>query len=595
MGNENQEQNEQQEEKPVVQEHINPKFRKRLKKVLEVAVLALVAGVVFGVSARLVFNLTGDGFFSNEDETKQADASEKRTTVNLRTASEATPSVSVSVSAAEKQPVSLAVNENTETKDRPGSVKQPETGIVLNGEKDAEGEKTGDREAAGEKSEAQGKTPAVEATGSPVVLKNENTDPAKAESSPSPSENTDKTEPEGDTVPDTGLQVGDGKTDTDEPGTASEDSNQDGNVSPEDGTEQSEDGAEDTQNAGDKSENTFDTSENKGEELGNPLTYATSLEGFIRVMDELHGITSEAEKCLLTVNGITRIVNWMGEPVETVEESVGVIAADNGVELLVVTYYDRIKSADLLEVRLKSGMVCSCELLSYDESLNMAVVAVPLKKIPEDEYEKLGRVAFGSTDNIYAGMPVIAIGCPNGNMGSVEYGYITGVGQEMYVPDGVCRLFTTDLSQSEGSEGIIINYDGELIGVISRGTAASELTGNSTEITVESLVEVAECLCNGTKRPVFGVLAEDIPADVMKELEIGHGIYVNEVLSASPAEAADMHKGDIILSVDGTDIDSVEQFSRLVLENIIHNPMEVKLYRSSRKGEPELTVQVIPQ
>lgn len=594
MGIEDQEKNEQQDEKPVVQEHINPKFKKKLKKVLEVAALALVAGVVFGLSARLIFNVTGDSFFRSEDEHKEAENAGKRNEVNLWPTADSVPTTRPTQAETEKQAVSLSDNltsdkKNTVTVAQTTVTEIPENDKTNDGKtdagqpgKDKGTENDGKSDGVSDKAEITGAGP-ENANAAP----GENTDPSGTEGMPEEGEKVSLVEinPRHDDNENEEIQNPDETQNNPQ-------KNGEDDIDPAEG-----EGSGDAL-TGDGETGQGETSAESGETTekadANPLMAANSLEGYRQLMDELHQVSSEAEKSLVMVKGITSIVNWMGETVETSNDAVGVLVADNGIELLSVTYYDKIKAADRIEVTINSGESYDATLLAYDESFNMAVVAIPMKTIPKFILDELSMVTFGNTDSMYAGMPIIAIGSPNGNNGSVEYGYVTGCGPEFYVVDGVCNLFTTDFSHSEASEGLVLNLDGELIGVISRGTAASQLTGTGTGITVESLVQVAECLCNGTKRPHIGVIAENIPDSALKELKLEHGIYVNEVETVSPAANAEIHKGDIILSVNGTDIDSVEAFSSLLMQNNSNSEMEILLYRSSRKGEPELKVKVIP-
>lgn len=626
MGIDGQENENIKEAEPVVQESIKPRYKKKLKKLLEVVVFAIIAGVIFGLTVRFVFGITPSEvsrLINKDNEVELTESSAKRSEVTLQ------PAVSTTAvpepakeDGMEKQPVSLVDNstvKDTASSDTPVKDEDNKAGGEVNpgnaadidnrpiddkGSTAAEGDRPSntDNEQPGDKPAIVVITPVKndeEPVPTTTVSLNGNEDNSGSGS--------EEVSPEGDgtpavTITDNDSTDDNGQSENDGTGQAVEGASED---STGEDRETSDNTAEVDANAGNESDSSSagtdvtgtEDEDGKGSNDKREDTVAPvfSLEAYRQLMDELHAIASDAGKGLVAIKATTSIVNWMGENVENTVDTIGGIVADNGVELLIVTYYDKLKGADSIEVALGTGSKYEASLLAGDAGYNMAVIAVPLKEISADELENITTVKFGSTSDIYAGMPIIAIGSPNGNMGSVEYGYITGYGKTMYVTDGMCSLFMTDITNSQSSEGVILNLDGELIGVISRSTTAAALTGTSTEITVESLLVVAQRLCNGLKMPYFGIMAEDVPESALKELNIENGIYVDEVSSSSPAAVAEIHKGDIITAINDTSIDGVRTFSSILLEVEPGEAITVKLYRSSQKGNPEMTVTVIPE
>jgi len=621
-GQENEKLNDSEAE-PVVQESIKPKYKKKLKKLLEVVVLAIVAGVVFGLTVRLFFGITPSQvnriINQNSTETEGEGTPAKRSEVTLQPAGSVTAAPApTKVADNEKQPVSFDGNKTdkpdtnpskpgpgqTEASDKPGDVASASP-------KPTEAADKNQNEIAADKADGQEKTDDSEQTGDkhPVVVitsapndkepvpttsvslsgNEEKTDGNGSDASGNPidigNDGRDETKPDGslETTGDTANgdsdadEKNDGEADTiNTEGTDSSDSAEDGKTNPDD---------ENNPVAGDDENGSEEKTESSA------VMPEFSLESYRKLMDELHKVADEAGKGIVTIKSATSIVNWMGENVENTSETVGGIVADNGVELLIVTYYDKVKNSDRIEVTLATGSKYEGTMLATDAGYNMAVIAVPLKAIAEEELEAVKPVVFGNTANIYAGMPIIAIGSPNGSIGSVEYGYITGCGKVRYVTDGVCSLFTTDITNSTSSEGVVLNLDGELIGIISRNAAS----GTSTEISVESLLLVAQRLCNEQHMPYFGIMAEDVPESALKDLKLEHGIYVDEVSVSSPAAAADIHKGDIIVEVNNISIGSVKDFSSILMDTEAGEAIDVKIFRSSQMANPELVISVIPE
>lgn len=667
-----------EKEPPVVKEHIKPKYKKKLKRLLEVAVLAVVAGLVFGLVARFTFSSQVIGkLFGMEDEEKN-----EKPTPSLQRSAVTFPSATGTAQKKDsdtgKQTVSFADNmnntpdgakkddgktgynpsgietDNPQVSQSPSditdsSVKQGNTGDSSLGESGQKSAVTGfegadlskqtvtpaanpgndggdkaDSSASGKqegknvggsedgkdaRDTADGKnTQPSEGDGNTSVFAGENDGSSGSGDGNDTSENPDMgsegvptgTEDGGETAALSGSENGDSSKDTEGADPSVE--NPDGeNVTGQEGEDTSGDnqkpdeGGEGVITDIGTGEGNEEGSEKEKKDNGPDLFGADSLNSYKQVMDELHGVAKKAAYSLISINAVTTVANWMSESVETRETTTGIIVADNGVELLALTYYDKVKASDRLEIILTNGKVYEGSLLSFDTEYNMAVVAIPLNKLSDEDREYTKAVRFGNTAELYPGMPVIALGSPNGNPNSLEYGYITGVDQKMYLMDSVCSLFTTDITNNSASEGIVINLDGELIGVISRHTDASSQTGTSTEIYIDSLTPVALKLCNSMSRPYFGIRAEDIPDSALYDLQLENGIYVNEVASDSPAEKADIHKGDIITSINGESIYSVRQFSEILMNTGLGGELEVDIFRSGRKNEPSLKVFVRPQ
>lgn len=575
------------EEQPIVQEHIKPNYKRKLKKLLEVAVLALVAGLIFGLAVRLVLGDRVKSILGN-DEGQESVNKDKRSEVTLRPSLTSNEQKTTPAQTG-KQPISFVIDEGGDRQPDDASAKTADKSSTSNDNPDDK------KETATVKPENDGPESGKKG--------NENSEDNRQGNETQENNTADKNPvsvtPDAATVPDDGkgeneitdnpdLQSADKNTDTDGDNGINDSSDGDG-----------QDGS-DIPDANDGSGNDVNPDDNGGEDNGEipddsiatPMFGADSLDGYRKLMEELHGVAEQAAGSLVGVRAVSSIVNWMGENVETVKTTVGVVAADNGVELLVVTYYDKIKGADKLVAEFADGEKAEGTLLASDENFNMAVVAVPLETIPGETIAKAAPAVFGNVSGIYPGMPIIALGSPNGVPGSVEYGYITGTDSDYYMTDAACSIFTTDITNSPESEGIIVDLNGGIVGVISRKTAANEHEGISTGISVESLVGVAQCLCNGMSRPYFGITAEDVPADALAELSLQNGIYVKEVDILSPAEVAEIHKGDIIVSFNGVDVVSVESFSALLTGNGTDEPVQIRIYRSSSKEEPELTLTV---
>lgn len=330
----------------------------------------------------------------------------------------------------------------------------------------------------------------------------------------------------------------------------------------------------------------------------------SALENYVEMMSELRGIADEAYKSLVRIYSVTTGINWMDESVETRREVSGAVIADNGVELLILADYTALADADRIEVEFADRNVVEGKLLCADKDAKLSVVAVELDKISEKTKSGYKYCTLGDSSKLYGGQPVIAIGRPNGYYGAVLFGFVTKMGLKSVITDGEAELITTDIEFNAESDGIIITLDGTVVGLV--GSVAGTENVTMQGVGINSMKELIVKLLNDDPVAYYGIKAEDMPADILSGLSLDHGIYVNEVIAGSPAHTAGIKKGDIITSlqrVEMTDsgiksegapseIKSLSAFYDFILKTEAGKAIETKVFRSSKREEPHVTVHV---
>ncbi len=238
-------------------------------------------------------------------------------------------------------------------------------------------------------------------------------------------------------------------------------------------------------------------------------------------------------------------------PRERVESSLGsgVIVRGNGV---IVTNAHVVKGADELKVVLNDRREFSAEVIAQDEETDLAVLRI------DTEGEIMPSLRVGADTEPEIGDIVLAIGNPFGVGQTVTSGIISALGRTN-VSD-ISSAIQTDAAVNPGnSGGALVNLQGELIGV---NTAIFSRSGGSNGIgfaipseLVDRAIESA--LSEGRiVRPWIGARTNSVDATMAAALGLDRakGAVINELLQGGPAEKAGLDKGDVILSVNGTDI-----------------------------------------
>ena len=269
----------------------------------------------------------------------------------------------------------------------------------------------------------------------------------------------------------------------------------------------------------------------------------------------------------------------------------GVIFREDG---YIVTNNHVIAGASEIIVSLSDGNTVNGKLIGTDEMTDIAVVKVEAKNLPTAE--------FGNSDEVVVGEPAIAIGNPMGLefQGSVTVGVISALNRTLELNDRRVKLFQTDAAISPGnSGGALVNADGQVIGINSAKLATMGVEGMGFAIPINTVKTVVnELMDKGyVARPYLGVTIFDKPtaARYGYQLTLEKGVYVFQVAIDSPAGRADFQRGDIILSIDGNEVNSVTDVRNAVAAHKVGDKVKVVLDRNGNQMTVDVTLEEMPQ
>ena len=269
----------------------------------------------------------------------------------------------------------------------------------------------------------------------------------------------------------------------------------------------------------------------------------------------------------------------------------GVIFRNDG---YIITNNHVIAGAKEIIVSLSDGNTVNGTLIGTDEMTDIAVVKVDAKNLPTAE--------LGDSDEVVVGEPAIAIGNPMGLefQGSVTVGVISALNRTLDLNDRRVKLFQTDAAISPGnSGGALVNADGEVIGINSAKLATNGVEGMGFAIPINTVKTIVnELMDKGyVARPYLGVTIFDKPtaARYGYQLSIEKGVYVFQVGLDSPAGRAGFQRGDIILNIDGKEVNSVTDVRNAVAAHKVGDKVKVLCDRDGREETVEVTLEEMPQ
>lgn len=275
---------------------------------------------------------------------------------------------------------------------------------------------------------------------------------------------------------------------------------------------------------------------------------------------KLYAIGKTANKSIVTVTGVTSDTDVFDTAYESEGQESGLILGANEQSLLILTEEKVISGADQIKVTFINEDVQTAELINYDGNTGLAVLKVDLATLSDDTKNAISYATLGNSYKVTQGEVVIAAGSPLGNVYSILNGTITSTENEISVDDSVYTIFTTDMVGTASGSGVLLNLDGEVVGIIMMDYSNSSDQNTITAISVSELKSIIQRLSNGEDIAYFGAKMSTVTDALAEEYEIPQGVYIKSVEIDSPAMAAGLQTGDVITAVDDIDIKTVDDW-----------------------------------
>jgi S1-C subfamily serine protease len=265
----------------------------------------------------------------------------------------------------------------------------------------------------------------------------------------------------------------------------------------------------------------------------------------------------------------------------------GVIITPDG---YIVTNSHVIEDAISVEVNLADGTTDNAEVIGQDAATDIALLRISGSGLP--------MAHLGDSDKLRVGQLAIAVGNPLGFQSTVTAGVISALGRSLRSHTGrlIENVIQTDAALNPGnSGGPLVDSRGYVIGI---NTAIIQYAqGICFAIPVNTMRCVVTQLIREGKvvRGFLGISGQTVPLPVrvVRYFQLGHnsGVQVVDIAKASPAHGAGLKEGDIIISLGGGPITSVDDIHRRLTREAIGKNLEIVLLRDWTK---RLKMTVVP-
>lgn len=315
------------------------------------------------------------------------------------------------------------------------------------------------------------------------------------------------------------------------------------------------------------------------------VTYANKQENnYAKAIDKAYNTVVEINTTIETQASSFFFFNNGGTTYSTASGS-GVILTSDG---YIVTNNHVVEGAageDPVKVKLYTGEIYSAAIIGTDARTDIAVLKIDAKDLPYS--------SFANSDELIMGEDVIAIGNPLGLGISCSNGIISALEKEIYINNVYLSVIQTNAAVNAGnSGGGLFDLNGNIVGIVNAKKSAS-----SFETSVEGMGYaipsktaqriVSEIIENGyvKDRAALGVKVYTGATNVER------GVVVSEATEGGSAQEAGIKANDIIISVDGAEVNSYADLSKVLDSKKVGDVVEVKVLRGDDTRSFKVTLQ----
>jgi Do/DeqQ family serine protease len=271
----------------------------------------------------------------------------------------------------------------------------------------------------------------------------------------------------------------------------------------------------------------------------------------------------------------------------------GVIVDATG---LVVTNNHVIEGADEVKVSLADKREFEATLVLKDPRTDLAILRI------KDSHERFPVLDFADSDAVQVGDVVLAIGNPFGVGQTVTHGIVSALARTQVGISDYQFFIQTDAAINPGnSGGALVDLTGKLVGI---NTAIFSRSGGSQGVgfaipanMVRVVVGSAKTGGNAVVRPWLGAKLQAVTADIADSMGLKRptGALIANVVPNSPAARAGLKAGDLIVSVDGQEVEDPNAFDYRFATKPLGGNAKLGVLRAGREQAAMVALQSAPE
>lgn len=322
-----------------------------------------------------------------------------------------------------------------------------------------------------------------------------------------------------------------------------------------------------------------------------PEAPALGLSEYQQLYQDMLMVAEVPQHALVTVIGIKNQMDYFNQNYESQQQISGLLVADNGQEFFVLTEYRVVENVERIQLTFWDGTMVDALFQKYDPDTGLAILKVALSDVPEETKEEIQVAPLGNSYGVSKGEPILALGSPIGYSNSVAYGVVTSVTNKISTIDTEYNLLTTDIIGSKEGSGILVNLDGEIVGIIAQNYSSED--NIVTGLAISQLKQLIENLSNNAALPYIGIKGQDVTSEIYDKTGIPKGVLVNTVEEDSPAMMSGIKEYDVIVKIAEDKVSTLKQYRDKLSKYAPEDTVKVTAMRKGAEGYVEVTFDVV--
>jgi serine protease Do len=320
----------------------------------------------------------------------------------------------------------------------------------------------------------------------------------------------------------------------------------------------------------------------------NPTWVPPTSTNMSQELPDIADVVALVKPAVVAINTETVTYDFFSRPYTEQGAGSGWIIDPNGI---IVTNNHVVEGASTVSVTTWDGTTYDADVskIATDPINDIAIIKIDAQNLPT--------VTIGDSSQMRVGDWVIAMGNALGQGIRASEGIIslTDVSLQIQQGETLYDLIETTAAINPGnSGGPLVNLAGQVIGITNAKIADVGIEGMGYAISINTAAPIIQELINKgyVTRPYLGVglYTVDELAIQQLNLSVDHGVLLTQVVAGSPADQAGLKQYDVVVSLGGQDVTTVEEFTKVLYASTIGQSLEIKYWR----GNKEYTTTVVP-
>ena len=270
----------------------------------------------------------------------------------------------------------------------------------------------------------------------------------------------------------------------------------------------------------------------------------------------------------------------------------GVIVDPSG---LIVTNVHVIEGADEIKVALPDKREFEATVVLKDQRTDLAVLRI------KHDNDRFPFLELGNSDALEVGDVVLAVGNPFGVGQTVTHGIVSALARTDVGSSNYQFFIQTDAAINPGnSGGALVDLDGKLIGInnmiLSRSGGSQGIGFAIPSNMVRVVVASAKSGGGAVRRPWLGATLQSVTPDIADSMSLKRpsGALISSIMRDGPAARAGLKVGDVIVSIDGQEVDDSNTFDYRFATKPLGGSAKLGVIRAGRDMVSNIALETAP-